>query len=489
MQEEMDKMIVNQVITESKTYTLPFMRTVFGFLYQLKTVIEDIDEFQWIKNKSSKRIEGKINFRFKDGTIFSFIKYDTDYITFAFNSKLYDNPLAKLITPDESKYVFVHFSESRYKRNQNMIDEFMQNLFPVYDKNEFNKLLAKYGISGSVSKKTKLSKTNFYDIVGNNKFEIIFTKATGEKRKAVGTVNFEMVPEKDRPKSDDNKKNLEDTIIYYDLEKEAWRMFKTDMLDWNSIKVTKEVVDKTKIPEDLKKRITSKDKQDTIFSMYVLFKAIRQPFYFFTYGILNKIKPVGYKVSNNMTIGKDRISFDILKEIKSDGIETKSDKKTLDFDVNTTKIEIDENLPTIFMTTKDGNRYIFNRGNLFYRGYKINYEQFSDVWEIDNVLAYKINRFIENKNNIKFMKVSTYKIAHRVNGKKIEVISKGGKIYIQIPIIESVNNKGYVVNSKPIMILIDVKSINASTMENGFIENTSYKYEFAGKFNSLTFGE
>lgn len=57
----------------------------------------------------------------------------------------------------------------------------------------------------------------------------VFKKKDGSRRQAVGTLNFEIIPEEDTQfKSDERREERDDQVTYYDLEKMAWRCCKTE---------------------------------------------------------------------------------------------------------------------------------------------------------------------------------------------------------------------------------------------------------------------
>lgn len=56
-----------------------------------------------------------------------------------------------------------------------------------------------------------------------------FKKKDGSRRHAVGTLNFDIIPEEDTQfKSDEPREERDDQVTYYDLEKMAWRCCKTE---------------------------------------------------------------------------------------------------------------------------------------------------------------------------------------------------------------------------------------------------------------------
>ena len=61
------------------------------------------------------------------------------------------------------------------------------------------------------------------------KTSFVFKKKDGSKRNAVGTLNFDLIPQEDtRFKSDEPREERDDQVTYYDLEKMAWRCCKTE---------------------------------------------------------------------------------------------------------------------------------------------------------------------------------------------------------------------------------------------------------------------
>lgn len=55
-----------------------------------------------------------------------------------------------------------------------------------------------------------------------------FIKKNGEERVAVGTLNFDSIPESAIPTGTQTWEDPEDIVKYYDLEKSAWRSFRWD---------------------------------------------------------------------------------------------------------------------------------------------------------------------------------------------------------------------------------------------------------------------
>lgn len=53
-----------------------------------------------------------------------------------------------------------------------------------------------------------------------------FTKKNGEERIAVGTLNFDAMPETAVPSGTQTWEDPEDIVKYYDLEKSGWRSFR-----------------------------------------------------------------------------------------------------------------------------------------------------------------------------------------------------------------------------------------------------------------------
>lgn len=57
----------------------------------------------------------------------------------------------------------------------------------------------------------------------------VFKKKDGSRRQAVGTLNFDIIPNEDTQfKSEEQKEERDDQVTYYDLEKMAWRCCKTE---------------------------------------------------------------------------------------------------------------------------------------------------------------------------------------------------------------------------------------------------------------------
>lgn len=55
-----------------------------------------------------------------------------------------------------------------------------------------------------------------------------YTKKDGSLRKAVGTLNEELIPDKMKPKDSSISEKYGENFKYFDLEKNAWRSLVTD---------------------------------------------------------------------------------------------------------------------------------------------------------------------------------------------------------------------------------------------------------------------
>lgn len=72
--------------------------------------------------------------------------------------------------------------------------------------------------AAALREKLQQGKTNF-----------VFKKKDGSRRQAVGTLNFDIIPQEDTQfKSEEQKEERQDQVTYYDLEKMAWRCCKTE---------------------------------------------------------------------------------------------------------------------------------------------------------------------------------------------------------------------------------------------------------------------
>lgn len=72
--------------------------------------------------------------------------------------------------------------------------------------------------AAALREKLQQGKTNF-----------VFKKKDGSRREAVGTLNFDLIPEADKQfKSEQQREERDDQVTYYDLEKMAWRCCKTE---------------------------------------------------------------------------------------------------------------------------------------------------------------------------------------------------------------------------------------------------------------------
>lgn len=67
------------------------------------------------------------------------------------------------------------------------------------------------------------------DALKNGKVNFVFKKKDGTRRPAVGTLNFDIIPQADTEfKSDTQREERDDQVTYYDCEKMAWRCCKTE---------------------------------------------------------------------------------------------------------------------------------------------------------------------------------------------------------------------------------------------------------------------
>lgn len=76
--------------------------------------------------------------------------------------------------------------------------------------------------------------TNIINALNAGRVTFSYKKNDGSTRTAVGTLNESMIPEADRPANP--AANTGEQVRYYDLERNAWRQFKQEALDTNSIK-------------------------------------------------------------------------------------------------------------------------------------------------------------------------------------------------------------------------------------------------------------
>jgi hypothetical protein len=63
-----------------------------------------------------------------------------------------------------------------------------------------------------------------------------FTKKNGDLRKMRCTLNESFIPHDKLPKKIPKRKEPETALAVFDLDKQDWRSFCWDELDWNSIK-------------------------------------------------------------------------------------------------------------------------------------------------------------------------------------------------------------------------------------------------------------
>lgn len=68
---------------------------------------------------------------------------------------------------------------------------------------------------------------------GRAKFS--YTTVNGENREATGTTNVDLIPESDRPKTENANSETGETITYYDLDKNGWRSFRSENLKDESV--------------------------------------------------------------------------------------------------------------------------------------------------------------------------------------------------------------------------------------------------------------
>jgi hypothetical protein len=63
--------------------------------------------------------------------------------------------------------------------------------------------------------------------------DVLFEKVDGTKRLITGTLNFDIIPVKDHPKSDKVKPKDNSVISVFDTEAGAWRSFRVEnIIHW-----------------------------------------------------------------------------------------------------------------------------------------------------------------------------------------------------------------------------------------------------------------
>lgn len=70
----------------------------------------------------------------------------------------------------------------------------------------------------------------FRGLLKETTVELEFVKANGELRKMKCTLNDEHIPDEKKPKESSNRKNPEDSIAVFDLDKQDWRSFRYDSI-------------------------------------------------------------------------------------------------------------------------------------------------------------------------------------------------------------------------------------------------------------------
>lgn len=75
------------------------------------------------------------------------------------------------------------------------------------------------------------------DYINKNKFVVVrFTKADGSIRHLYGTLEFALIPEKHKPKSNELGKAFKDIekgiLRIYDIEAEGWRSLHSEKIEW-----------------------------------------------------------------------------------------------------------------------------------------------------------------------------------------------------------------------------------------------------------------
>lgn len=80
------------------------------------------------------------------------------------------------------------------------------------------------------SKKVNLAQY-LRDCLKHGKTNFVFKKKDNTRREAVGTLDFDLIPEADKQfKSEEQREERDDQVTYYDLEKMAWRCCKTESI-------------------------------------------------------------------------------------------------------------------------------------------------------------------------------------------------------------------------------------------------------------------
>jgi hypothetical protein len=78
--------------------------------------------------------------------------------------------------------------------------------------------------------KTETPRENFINQLTKGPCTVVFTKVDGSVRRMPATLHHSLIPEKQIPDDalkPDTKVN-EDTVVCFDLEKQAWRSFRVD---------------------------------------------------------------------------------------------------------------------------------------------------------------------------------------------------------------------------------------------------------------------
>ena len=91
---------------------------------------------------------------------------------------------------------------------------------------------------------TTINETNSIDVLRDKLktllkelvLDIEFTKTDGTKRSMICTLKSDLIPEQETPTTTKRHINLSDEVVrVYDLEKEGWRSFRLDSINYINI--------------------------------------------------------------------------------------------------------------------------------------------------------------------------------------------------------------------------------------------------------------
>ena len=156
--------------------------------------------------------------------------------TFIYN----DSVVFRITHVDDIGHPFAKHSYYHYKHTKNLWPDEYE--FQIDDKPICMGYTIEYKEATEEQKKIfidmekkEVNINEFKKALHNGKVEFKYTKKNGEERTAIGTLNFDIMGEDNKPKGT-GYEITDSNIRYYDLNSDGWRSFITDnLIEWKSI--------------------------------------------------------------------------------------------------------------------------------------------------------------------------------------------------------------------------------------------------------------